>query len=188
MNGYEAALRVLVQVEPLLPLLLIVAVPTLIALPVLLLASRGLWVDRRAFHWLGLFLGLKGWDCVRLSGAWVKLLLLLAYLAAFQKLSAAHYLLFLIAGLAYCLSPRDLARIPGRVLWLLLELVALVSCNLLCGYIREVNGAALIVAAYALMAAFTALFGAYLFLTELNDISAGRHTKLEYEWQENPEN
>lgn len=188
MNGYEAALRVLVQVEPLLPLLLIVAVPTLIALPVLLLASRGLWVDRRAFHWLGLFLGLKGWDCVRLAGAWVKLLLLLAYLIFFQKLSAANYLLVLIPGIVYCGSARDLARIPGRLVWFFLELVALMSCNLLCGYIRDVNGAALVVAAYVLMAAFTALFGVYLFLTELNDISAGRRTKLEYEWQENPEN
>ena len=187
MSAEELAVRVLAQMEPLLPYMLAVTAATAAALVPLLLLSRGLWVDQPRFRWLGLFFGLSTGDCARLACAWSKLVLLLGYLAAFRKLDTANYLLFLAFGAVYAVSFHDLARIPGRILWLALELVALVSCNLLCGYIRDVNGAALLRTAYILMAIFMSLFGAYLFLIELNDISAGRHTELGYEWQKGPE-
>ena len=187
MSAWEAIVRVLAQMEPLVPYMLYAVAATIIVLPFLLLSARGLWIDRPAFRRIGMFLGLRGWDCVRLAGAWVKLLLLLAYLASFRRLDIAQYLLFLIAGTAFVISASDHARIPGRVLWLALEFIALLSCGMLGGYIHDVNGAAIYRAAYWMMAIFTALFGVYLFLTELNDISTGRRTELGCEWEKTTE-
>lgn len=182
MTLQELAIRVLAQAEPLLPYMLAVAIPTILLLPVLLHFGRSVWVDQKRFRWFGLFLGLSRWDCLRLACSWIKLLLLISFLVAFRKLGAAHYLLFLIPGLLQCLSVRGFLRVPGRLMWFALELVALLSCNMVCGYIRDVNADTFFYVLYVSMALFSALFGVYLFLTELNDISAGRGTSLEYEW------
>lgn len=182
MTFSELAVRVLAQAEPLLLPMLAVAVPTMVLLPVFLHFGRDVWVDQRRFRWFGLFLGLSGWDCLRLACAWIKLLLLISFLAAFRKLSAPHCLLFLVPGVLECLSARGALRVPGRLVWFGLEFVALLSCNMVCGYIREVSAETLFYVLYICMALFTALFGVYLFLTELNDISAGRGTNFEYEW------
>jgi len=182
MSFSELAVRVLAQAEPLLIHMLAVAVPTILLLPVLLHLGRRVWVDQRRFRWLSLFLGLSGWDCLRLACAWIKLLLLISYLAAFRKLGVSQYLMFLAPGVIQCLSVRGALRVPGRLVWFALEFVALLSCNMVCGYIRDVAADTLFYVLYICMALFTALFGVYLFLTELNDISAGRGTNFEYEW------
>lgn len=182
MSYSELAIRILAQAEPLLLHMLAVAVPTILLLPVFLHLSRTVWVDQKRFRWLGLFLGLSGWDCLRLACAWIKLLLLISFLAAFRKLGTPHYLMFLAPGVLQCMSARGALRVPGRLVWFALELAALLSCNMVCGYIRDVTADTFFYLLYICMALFTALFGIYLFLTELNDISAGRGTNFEYEW------
>ena len=186
MTFSELAVRVLAQAEPLLLHMLAVAVPTILLLPVLLFLGRSVWVNQRRFRWLGLFLGLSGWDCLRLACAWIKLLLLISFLAAFQKLDASRCLLFLVPGVVGCLSVRGALRVPGRLMWFALEFVALLSCNMVCGYIRDVSAETFLYVLYICMALFSVLFGGYLFLTELNDISAGRGTNFEYEWDTEP--
>lgn len=182
MTFSELAVRVLAQAEPLLLYMLAVAVPTILLLPAFLRLGRNVWMDQKRFRWFGLFLGLSGWDCLRLACSWIKLLLLVSFLLAFRKLGAPQYLLFLVPGVLQCLSARGALRVPGRLVWLALEFVALLSCNMVCGYIRDVTAEALFYVLYICMALFSALFGGYLFLTELNDISAGRGANFEYEW------
>ena len=182
MTFSELAVRVLAQAEPLLIHMLAVAVPTILLLPVFLHLGGKVWVDQRRFRWLSLFLGLGGWDCLRLACAWIKLLLLISLLAVFRKLGVSHYLMFLVPGVIQCLSVRGALRVPGRLVWFALQFVALLSCNMVCGYIQDVAAETFLYVLYICMALFTALFGVYLFLTELNDISAGRSANLEYEW------
>ncbi len=179
----EIAWRIFAEIQPALPYVIAVAAITLLLLPILLFLCRRLWVSQRRFRWLSLFFGLKASECVRVACSWIKLLLVLAYLIAFQKLSLIHYELLLIPGLLYVLSPWDWLRIPGRLLWLVLEMAGLLSCNLICGYIREMSSGLLFPAVYCLMAFLEGLFACYLFLTEINDISAGRALNLEREWK-----
>lgn len=179
----EIAWRIFAEIQPALPYVITVAVITLILLPVLLFLSRSLWVSQRRFRWLSLFFGLKAGECVRVACSWIKLLLVLSYLIAFQKLGLIHYGLLLVPGLLYVFSPWDWLRIPGRFLWLALEMAGLLSCNLICGYIREMSSGPLFPAVYCLMAFLEGLFAFYLFLTEINDISAGRALNLEREWK-----
>lgn len=178
----ELAFRLLAYAEPLLPFMLAAAVSAAVLLPLLLRLGRNVWVDQRRFRWLSLFLGLDSWECLRLACSWIKLVLLICFLAAFQKLGLSHYLLFFIPGLLQCLSGRGVLRVPGRLVWFALEFVALISCNMVCGYIHDMSASTFFYVLYVFMALFSALFGIYLFLTELNDISSGRGASLEYEW------
>ena len=57
MSAWEAIVRVLAQMEPLVPYMLYAVAATIIVLPVLLLSARGLWIDRPAFRRIGMFLG-----------------------------------------------------------------------------------------------------------------------------------
>lgn len=182
MTMQEAILRVLAQVQPLLPYLIFVTAATLLALPLVLLLSRNVWVNEGRFRWVSIFFGLRFSDSVRLACAWIKLLVLAAYLVGFRKLEFLHYLLFLVPGLIYVLAPHSLLQSPSRLFWMFLELVGLVSSNLICGYILDMGAGVGFWVVYIMMAVFTALFGGYLFFMELNDISAGRSTDVEGEW------
>lgn len=184
MTAQEIFLRVLAQIQPFLPYMLAAAALTAAALPVLLRLGRGLWVDQKRFRWMSLFLGLRTGECLRLACAWIKLLLLLAFLIGFQKLGVPHYMMLAVPGVLYAVSHRSPLQIPGRLFWLALELVALLSCNLICGYIHDMEAGIGFWLVYILMAIFTALFGGYLFLTELNDISAGRSADFEKKWND----
>ena len=186
MSIEELLVRVLAQVQPLVPYMLVVTAATVAVLAILLVLSRGLWVDQKRFRWLGLFVDLKTGESVCLACAWIKLLMLLCLLAVFQKLSVAHYLLFLLPGILYALWPRRPARMPGKLIWLALEFAALLSCGLICGYVRDIEAGVKYQVIYGIMALFTAVFGVYLFLIELDDISSGRSAHLGRNRKENP--
>lgn len=165
--------------KPLLPFMAAAGLLTCVALAVLLVMSRGLWFDKPAFRWLGLFYGLSKGGCLRLGCAWLKLCILLSYLAAFQKLTAAHYVLFLVPALIFSVPIHRLTELPANLLGVFMELVGLVAANVVCGYIRDLHPGAGFLLVYILVSVFLALYAIYLFLTELNAISNGRRIQIE---------
>lgn len=179
MTLQETLLIVFHAAEPLLPFMAAAGLLTCAVLAVLLVLSRGLWFDRPAFRWLGLFYGLDGWDCLRLGCAWLKFCILLSYLAAFQKLTAAHYVLFLAPALIFSVRIRRLSELPANLLGVFMELVGLVAANVVCGYYRDLHPGAGFLLVYILISLFLALYAVYLFLTELNVISNGRRIQVE---------
>lgn len=177
MSVKEFLLRMLVSVEPLLPAVVAVVVVSLLAVAALALCTRGLWVNQKRIRWLGLFFDLGHADCVCLACGWLKFLFLLAFLIFFQKLSILGYIFFAAPGLICALHPGSAKRIPSRLVWLVLELAALLFTNLVCGFYRDVGGGVGFLVIYICMALFTALLGFYIFLMEINDISVGRKAK-----------
>lgn len=184
MSAEEILVRVLAQVWPLLPYMGAAAAVTAAALLALQLLSRGLWVDRPRFRWLGLFYSLSGLGALCLACAWLKLVLLLAMLFSARPLSAAQYLLAAVPGALYVLLPRRPLRLPVRLFWTALELAGLLSCNTLCGFIRETGAPARYWAVYGALSVFLALLGTFVFLGELDDVSAERSALLEREREE----
>lgn len=174
MTLQETVLLVFYAAEPLLPFMAVAGILTGLALVALLILSHGIWVDRPGFRWLGLFYGLSGMDCVRLSCAWLKLCLLLSYLVAFQKLQATHYILAAVPCLLFSLSVREIRSIPTHLLGCLMELVGLFAVNVVCGYIWDMHPGVGFLLVYILLCLFLALYAVYLFLTELNAVSNGR--------------
>lgn len=181
MTLHEFLLRVLVVLQPVIPAVIAAAAVTLLAVVITAIGVHGLWIDQRKFRWLGIFYGLSTSDCLHLACAWIELVLLAVFLISFRKLTAADYLLFLIPGGLYALQFKSLKKIPVRLLWLALEFVGLLSANLVCGYYHDMHGGLGFALVYVIMAVFMMLFGCYLFLTELSDISEGRSPVIEDE-------
>lgn len=178
MTVREFLLRMLVAVQPVLPVALAVLAVTLAAAAGILVRAEGLWVDQKRFRWLGVFYALDGGDRVRLACAWLKLALLPGLLARFQRPDAVGGMVFLLPALLGVLMTKERGKLPGNLLWLAVETAALVSCGLVCGFYREVHSGAGVIVLYVLMALFTALLGVYLFLVELSDISRGRRAHI----------
>lgn len=179
MTLQEALLIIFRSAEPLLPFMAAVGLLTCVALAVLLVMSRGLWFDRPAFRWLGLFYGLDKGGCLRLACAWLKFCVLLTYLVAFQKLTTAHYLLFLVPALIFSVPLHQLTELPANLLGVFMELVGLVAANVVCGYYQDLHPGVGFLLVYILISLFLALYAVYLFLTELNVISNGRRVHVE---------
>jgi len=168
----------LVAVQPVLPVVLGILLVTMVTAAVLLIQVRGLWVNQKRFRWLGIFYELGAGDRVCLACAWLRLMTLLALLVQFQKLNVISCILFLVPALLGTVTMRELKKIPGKVLWLGAQVVALLSANLVCGFYHDVQSSVGFITVYVFMALFTALLGVYLFLMDLSDISEGRRAHI----------
>lgn len=179
MSFQEILTRVAVQVEILLPYLILVTVLTAALLPLLLIRGKKIWVDQPSFRWMGIFYSLDLRLSLCMSCAWIKLLLVLGYLIMAKPLDLEQYIIFLIVGVTYTAAMLDPRKLPFRLVWLALQTVALFSCNVLCSYIQDVGAKGMLTVMYIILALFSSLFSAYLFLNELNDISEGRNPKTD---------
>ena len=117
-----------------------------------------------------------------LACAWLKLVFLLVFVLGFQKLVLMHYLMVLIPGLVAALCASGFRGRVGSLLWLLLQTAGLLSVNLICGYIRDLSGTEGFLLIYVVMGIFLLLFSVYLFLNEVNAISAQRDVDAEETW------
>jgi len=188
MTLQELLLRMLVPLQPVIPILLAVLGISMAVCMLLAVESSGLWVNSRHFRWLGVLFGLNRWECVRLGCSWLKLLFTLVSLLFFSRPSAVIYIFVLVSGLLYTLDGKAPHRFMGRLLWLALEMAGLVATNLICGFYRDMNGGMWFLLIYVVMALFMMLFGLYLFLTEIGDISEGRSAvRYEEELEEREE-
>lgn len=168
----------LISVQPVLPAVLAVVVLTLAVFFVLFFQSNHLWVNQKRFRWVGIFFELTKAEAVRLACLWLKLALLIVYLIMFEPLTMTGYLLIVVPGLIHALWPKNIKKIPSRLLWLVVEMIGLISANLVCGFYQDTNAGAAMLVIYIFMSLFIALFGCYLFLTELNEISEGRSVQI----------
>lgn len=183
MSVSESLNRMLVEMTPLVPGLLTCVVATAVALAVLYFRGRNAWVDQGRFSMASLFFGLDGWGTVSISCAWLKLIFLIVYLVSFQKLVLIQYLMILIPGLVMMVCTRTWGKAMSSLLWLVMELAGLVCASLVCGYIREMAAGIGFVLVYVAIALFLALFGIYLFLTDLGNISQERSVDPKKIWR-----
>lgn len=174
MSLHELFLRLLVIAKPVLPAAITVVVITALAVVIIAILSRGLWINQKRFRILGLFCAMSRGDCLRLACAWIKFLFLAVFIVSFEKLEVAGYICFVVPAIVYSVSVKNIMKIPGRLLWVMLEFIGLLTTNLICGYYYDMHGGKAFMIIYIIMAIFMLLFGCYLFLTEIEDISEGR--------------
>lgn len=164
----------LVFIQPLLPIALTVLGLTTVAVLILAVISKKMKVDQKRFRWLGLFFNLSILDCLRIACSWIKLVLIAVYLVAFKSLVAGDIILILIPGIMGAIRFHSVRSTVSNILWLVVEFAALISTNLVCGFIHTFNSGIGMMAVYFCMAVFTVLLAVFLFLTELGDISERR--------------
>lgn len=184
MSTREFLMRVLLGLSPMLPALVTSAVMTLLAAAVLTRVCRHTWMGDKGFSISGLFFGLTGRGCLRLACAWLKLIFLVTFIAAFKKLTILGYGMFLLTGVMEALFAQTFIRKLSGMFWLVLQIAGLLSVNLICGYILDMYGGWIFYLIYGAMGLFLTLFGIYLFLLEVSDISDGRHVDAERIWGE----
>lgn len=178
MTIQEFLLRMLIFVQPSIPSVLAVLLITMMVAAVLFVRAGGLWTDQKGFRWLGIFYELGVRDRLCLACSWLRLTFLLVLLVRFKTLDALSFFLFFVPALLCVLMTRKVKKIPGKLLWLAAEAVALLSSNLVCGFYHDMQGGIGFVSIYVLMALFTSLLGVYLFLMDLSDISEGRSAAI----------
>lgn len=164
----------LVFIRPLLPIALTVLGLTTVAVLILAAFSKRMNVEQKRFRWLGLFFNLSILDCVRIACSWLKLVLVAVYLVAFESLVAGDLILILVPGLIGAIRFHSFRNTVSNILWLVVEFAALISTNLVCGFIHTFNSGIAMMAVYVCMAVFTVLLAVFLFLTELGEISERR--------------
>lgn len=179
MTMLERIVVALVRIQDYIPLLYVLLFLTALWVIVLSLMSRGLWLDRPAIRFVALFFELDTRGMVCLASSWCKLVLFILLVVNFQLYDLSYYLFLLVIGLPYCLFGGGFLRIFGRCFWMSLQMLGLLSTNILCGYIQQVRNTIPYMILYILLSGFFILFGIYLFLTELNDISTERRVNIE---------
>lgn len=136
-------------------------------------------MSRKTFGWYSVLYSIDEIECVRLSGAWIRTILILSYLISCQRMNILHYIFLIIAGMLSIVSAKEPIRIPARFLWFILELAGLFACNLIITYTKDMRAGVIFMVIYVLMSIFEGLFAIYLFVTELSDISSARSNNLE---------
>lgn len=165
-----------------LPAITAAAAATLLVLPGLLVCCRTAWLRSRSFRIAGLFFGLTGKEVLGLACGWLKFIFMLTFILGFQQMSLLHYWMLLLPGVLAALCAPSLSRKLSGLFWLMLQTVGLLSVNLVCGYIRELDGGLGFFLVYVAMGLFLTLFSVYLFLMELGALSAGRSVSAKEIW------
>ena len=170
----EFLVRMLVFIQPLLPIALAVLVLTTLAVLCLAAFAKKLNLDQKRFRWLGLFYNLSLLDCIRVACSWLKFAMIIVYLVAFKSLTSADLMLVLLPGIAGAIRFHSTKKTVSNILWLVVESAAFISTNLVCGFIHTFNSGLGMLVIYVCMAIFTVLLAVFLFLTELGEISERR--------------
>ena len=166
--------RILLELRPMLPALAASVILTLLVVPALMKLCRGTWVRTRGFRISGLFFGLDARDVIGLACAWLRLIFILVFIVGFQKLVLLSYWMFILPGAIGVLCAKAVSKKLSRLLWLFLQTAGLLSVNLICGYIRDMDGGTGFFVIYVTMGIFLALFSIYISLMEAGEISDGR--------------
>lgn len=187
MSMTEFAMRVFLELRPMLPQFAAAVVLTLLVLPLLAVFCRRSWVLDRGFCIGSLFFGLTGREILRLSCAWLRLIFLIVFIISFRKMSLLGYWSFLLPSLLTAICGETYPKKLSGFLWTALQTVGLLSANLICGYIIDMDGSIGFFIIYIAMGLFLSLLGIYLFLLELDGISRARFVEAEKVWGGEPE-
>lgn len=178
MTAGELFARILGQGIPWIPTMITIVATTLLALALLLPLTRDLWLDQKRFGYMALFFDMKAMDCVRTACAWIKMIVVITFIIQFQKLSVVDYMLIFIPGLVYALLIGSFGKMFNRILWLILQLIGMVSVNAICGYVLDLRPGVEYVILYVFLGIFLGLFALYLFINEVHDVSIERRANI----------
>lgn len=195
MSFSEFFLKLATRLEPMVPVMVFTAGTTAVLIVVLAILASDVWIDDRKFRFLGVFFGLNSYDIYRLTLGWVRLLMTLFYVVAFRNLEletsfgqvirSPQFSLYLLIGVLYVADYKRPMLILRNLAWFLIICCGLFATSIMCGYMRTLPGFSLgAFIVYACMGSLVFLFAAYLFITELDEVSRNRKIDPEKEYEE----
>jgi hypothetical protein len=174
----EFVQRVFTVILPLSRYVYIVAATLAVACIIVIPLCRRTWLNKPSFSWLGVFYYQTSVGYLRLTCAWLKLVLLIALLFQRRPLEAAEYMLLLIPGVLYSLLSRNVATVINKLLWVAIGAVSVFVANTISSYITEMDPGVEFTIIYILFSVYAGVFALYLFLRDLHAISGERRRSI----------
>lgn len=179
----EYLLRMLRELKPMITAFSVVVVLTLVMLFFFRVQIKKVWFSDRLFPTVGLFFGLRTSGVVRLACSWIRLIFVLVFTCCFSKLYPVQYCSLLLVGFVGAACAYKWKNKLVSLFWSILQVAALFSANVICGYYWDLIGGPELVAVYVAMGIFVILFSLYLFYSEIGDISESRAVNASYVWE-----
>lgn len=175
---FDIAYLTLLPIRALLPCVIAVIVLTLAGMVALAAVSAGVEFKSRRFRWLGALSFTRPLERVALACSWLRFAFVVVFVVSLQTLGVYHYFVFIALWVVSLALGSTLRRLPWRVLWFFLQGLELLVTNVVCGYVQAYDVGVWGYVLYGLMALFMVLVSAYLLVSELGDISAGRRNDV----------
>ena len=174
--------QVLSFLEPIVPGIIIAVIITSAVMVFLLSLSGRLWINQKRFNVLGVFYGLGGYNTIRLSCVWIKLILVIVYIVSFRELTTLHFFVFILISLISAIDIRAPRKILKNIIWILIELAGLLAVNMVCAYMRSFSYISVqLWTVYISFGILMILLEIYLFLNSVETISTERKINIDKE-------
>jgi hypothetical protein len=178
MFNSELVQWVFMVIYPLTRYVYIVAASVVLACVIVIPLCRKTWLNKRSFSWLGVFYYQTPVGYLRLTCAWLKLVLLIALLFQSRTLEAADYMLFLFPGVLYSVLSKRVSTAISKLMWVAIGGVSVFVANTISGYIIEMDPGVEFTIIHILFCVYAGVFAVYLFLRDLHAISGERRRSI----------
>ncbi len=174
MSISEILLLLFYSLEPIAVAMLACAVVIFVIFSVIFLLVIKMKIKDKRFAVLGIFYELGISQAVRLSCSLIKLCLIFFYLVMFQELAFVHYLFLAIPCVIIIIEKNSPIKIISNAISIVIQIIAVLTTNLLCSYILTFNMGLIFILVYVLIAIATLFYSVYIFIVEMDAISAKR--------------
>lgn len=178
MSTNDILLLNMYAIKPMLPCILVLLVASVVAFAIILAKSRGIWFGSKNFA-LSLFSELRSVLAIKLACAWIKCVTVCFFLLSFTQLTGAHYLFVLTPCVIILLLNTSLVEWITHFVSIAIQILGLFAANILCSYIIQFEMKLAYIFLYVLVALVLSLYSVYIFISEIDFISARRSIKFE---------
>lgn len=178
MSTNDILLLNMYAVKPLIPCLLALLIASVAAFAIILVKSRGMWFGSKNFA-LSLFSELRSVLAIKLACAWIKCVTVCFFLLSFTQLTGVHYIFVLTPCIIILLLNASLVEWVTHLVSIAIQIIGLFAANILCSYIIQFEMKLAYIFLYVLIAIVLSLYSVYIFISEIDFISARRSIKFE---------
>lgn len=162
--------------KPLVPYVAIILVLSLIAFVFIAPKCGKIWMNDKGFGYMSLFFNMNIFLAIKLSCAWIKLLLVILFIVGFTSLDVMHFIFLLVPCILMLFINNQMMDIFNHIVNVGIQYIGVIALNILCSYIIQFQFEIIYLAAYLFISILVILYSIYVFILEVDAISLGRRT------------
>lgn len=134
MDFKELILRVLLELQPLVPLIFIALGVTSLLLLLMLIRYKKFKLGNSKQASVGLFFGLSKFNSLQLALVLLKAIVVLYYAIILKELKFVDYIIILVPCVMYCTFNNNASKILENFFWTIIQVIGLVASKLIYSY------------------------------------------------------
>lgn len=166
-------------IKPLLPCIFVILASTITMFAWIIVKSKGIWFGKKNFEQFGLFIELHSGLALKLACLWIKLITVCFYLLSFSQLETIHYIFLLVPCVMIVILSFSVMEFITHFIGIVIQFIGVIAANILCSYIMQFEMKVNYILIYVLIAVILILYSLYIFITEVDFVSARRRVKIE---------